>query len=154
IGDSRAAALVSKYGSIDWLCWPRFDSPSIFCSMLDRQKGGLWSIAPLEPYETTRSYLGNSNILQTEFICANGQATLTDLMPVASEAFKRCNLVASHELLRELVCTDGEIRIKVNFQPRPFYGMRSVRIRDVGKLGLRMDVDRGTYWLRSSVPLK
>ncbi len=153
IGDCRAAALVSKYGSIDWLCWPRFDSPSIFAGILDRDKGGAWSIAPLDPCTTIRSYLGNSNVLRTEFHCSSGRATLTDLMPVASEEFKRHNLVPTHELLRQLVCTEGEIAIKIDFQPRPAYGTKSACLRDMGLLGLRMDVGRGAYWLHSSIPL-
>ncbi|HEV8490930.1 MAG TPA: trehalase-like domain-containing protein, partial [Candidatus Angelobacter sp.] len=104
IGDCRSVALVSKYGSIDWLCWPRFDSPSIFAGILDPSKGGFWSIAPLESCVTQRSYVGNSNILQTDFYGASGRATLVDLMPVASEEYKRQNMVPTHELLRQLVC--------------------------------------------------
>ena len=153
IGDCRAVALISKYGSIDWLCWPRFDSPSLFGAMLDPNIGGFWSIAPMESYETKRNYVGRSNVLQTDFHSPGGRATLTDLMPVATEDFKRKHMVPTHELLRQLVCTEGEIRIKVDFQPRAFYGAKPARIRDLGPLGLRMDVGRGTYWLRSSIPL-
>jgi GH15 family glucan-1,4-alpha-glucosidase len=153
IGDCRGVALVSKYGSIDWLCWPRFDSPSIFAGILDQTKGGYWSIAPLEPCVTQRSYVGNSNILQTDFQGASGRATLVDFMPVASEEYKRQNIVPTHELVRQLVCTEGKIAIKIDFQPRPAYGARPARIQDMGRLGLRMDVGRGTYWLRSTVPM-
>jgi GH15 family glucan-1,4-alpha-glucosidase len=153
IGDCRGVALVSKYGSIDWLCWPRFDSPSIFAGILDPTKGGFWSIAPVEPCVTQRSYVGNSNILQTDFYGASGRATLVDLMPVASEEYKRQNMVPTHELLRQLVCTEGKIAIKIDFQPRPAYGAKPARIQDMGRLGLRMDVGRGTYWLRSTIPM-
>jgi len=154
IGDCRATALISNYGSIDWLCWPRFDSPSIFAGILDRSKGGFWSIAPMEVRETTRRYVGDSNVLETEFHCSGGRATLTDLMPVAAEDFKRKNMLPAHELLRQLVCTDGEVEIRFDFEPRPSYGAKPACIRDMGPLGLRMHVGGGTYWLRSSVPLR
>jgi len=146
-------ALVSKYGSIDWLCWPRFDSPSIFAAILDPTQGGFWSIAPLESCVTQRSYVGNSNVLQTDFYGASGRATLVDLMPVASEEYKRQNMVPTHELVRQLVCTEGKTAIRIDFQPRPAYGAQPAHIQDMGPLGLRMDVGRGTYWLRSSVPM-
>jgi len=152
-GDCRSAALISKQGSLDWLCWPRFDSPSIFARILDRNKGGFWSIAPLESCVSTRRYVGNSNILQTDFHGASGRATLFDFMPVASEQFKRQHMVPTHELMRQLVCTEGEIAIKIDYQPRPAYGAKPAGIRDMGPLGLRMDVGRGTYWLRSSISM-
>ncbi|HEY5027160.1 MAG TPA: glycoside hydrolase family 15 protein, partial [Candidatus Angelobacter sp.] len=154
IGDCRAAALVSRYGSIDWLCWPRFDSPSIFAAILDREKGGYWSISPVGPREFQRAYIRDSNVLETHFVCAGGRATLTDLMPVASEEFKRRNMLPDHELIRRIVCTEGELEIQVDFRPRAEYGLTAVRIRDLGAGGLRMDVGRGAYWLRSSVPLE
>ncbi|MBZ5653444.1 MAG: DUF5911 domain-containing protein [Acidobacteriia bacterium] len=62
IGDCRAAALVSSYGSVDWLCWPRFDSPSIFAALVDPQQGGYWSICPLHPIRVEQSNVGISQI--------------------------------------------------------------------------------------------
>jgi GH15 family glucan-1,4-alpha-glucosidase len=153
IGDCRSTALVSRSGSIDWLCWPRYDSPAIFAAIVDQKLGGRWSISPVQPFASRRSYHCDSNVLETEFVLPDGRATLTDLMPVASEAFKRENLVPDHELLRQIVCTEGEIEIEVDFVPRAFYGWRPVRIRDAGFHGLRMDLGRGAYWLRSNIPL-
>jgi GH15 family glucan-1,4-alpha-glucosidase len=154
IGDCRAAALVSRYGSIDWLCWPRFDSPAVFAGILDsdNEKAGCWSIAPTAPCRHRRNYVRDSNVLETHFICGAGQATLTDLMPVASEEFKRCNLMPDHELLRHLVCTEGELEIEIRFCPRSSYGAKPIKMRGNG-FSLRMDVGHGAYWLRSTVPL-
>ena len=154
IGDCRAAALISKYGSIEWLCWPRFDSPSIFAAILDREHGGWWSISPRGEFEARHSYVQDSNVLQTEFMCSGGRAILTDLMPVASESFKRKNLLPDHELMREITCTDGEVEIEVEFHPRAQYGLKPVRIREIGKCGMRMDVETGAYWLRCSQPMQ
>jgi GH15 family glucan-1,4-alpha-glucosidase len=154
IGDCRAAALVSKKGSIDWLCWPLFDSSAIFSALLDPQKGGYWSIRPAVPCRIERSYLENSNVLQTRFVTSDGCSTLTDLMPVASEAFKRENLVPDHELVRQLECTAGEMRVEVEFRPRADYGRRNLTVRELGKLGLRIDVGRGAYWLRSNIKMR
>lgn len=153
IGDCRAAALVSRYGSIDWLCWPRFDSPSIFAAILDQEKGGHWSISPVGAREFQRAYIRDSNVLETHFVCPSGRATLTDLMPVATEEFKRRNMLPDHDLIRQIVCTEGELEIEVDFRPRAEYGLKAVRIRDLGACGLRMDVGRGAYWLRSNGPL-
>src|SRR5438876_569275 len=74
IGDCRSAALISRQGSLDWLCWPRFDSASIFAALLDSDRGGFWSIIPTAPYETERSYIENTNVLETRFTCAEGSA--------------------------------------------------------------------------------
>jgi len=154
IGDCRAAALVSKHGSIDWLCWPRFDSSAVFSALLDPAKGGFWSIRPVGPFDTDRAYVRDSNVLETNFTCATGRATLTDFMPVASEAFKRENLVPDHELVRQLQCTDGEIRIEIEFRPRADYGNHPLKIREFENFGLRMDVGCGAYWLRSNIPMQ
>jgi GH15 family glucan-1,4-alpha-glucosidase len=84
IGDCRSAALVGRDGSIDWLCWPRFDSPSLFAALLDASAGH-WRIAPAAPFRSTRRYIENTNVLETRFETDTGTLVLTDLMPVASE---------------------------------------------------------------------
>jgi len=154
IGDCRAAALVSRYGSIDWLCWPRFDSPPVFAALLDHHRtcAGYWSISPAAPSECKHAYIVDSNVVETHFTSASGSATLTDLMPVASEAFKRRSLTPDHEMLRQLVCTAGEMEITVDFRPRAGFESKPLALRSTG-WGLRMEVKRGAYWLRSSVPL-
>jgi GH15 family glucan-1,4-alpha-glucosidase len=154
IGDSRTAALVSRAGSVDWLCWPRFDSPSLFASLLDARMGGRWQIAPNQPYCVDRCYVGLSNVLQTKFRGSSGEAVLTDLMPVASEEFKRQDLLPEHEVLRQLECVSGEIPVRVLFHPRADYGRRPVTLRKVPHCGIRLDVGRGVCWLRSSVPME
>lgn len=95
----------------------------------------------------------DSNVLHTEFLCARGRATLTDAMAVASEDFKRANLLSDHEIVREITCTHGELEIDVDFEPRAGYGQSAVKIRNLGANGMRMDIGRGAYLLRSSNPL-
>ncbi|HZQ22208.1 MAG TPA: glycoside hydrolase family 15 protein [Terriglobales bacterium] len=153
IGDCRSAALVSNRGAIDWLCWPRFDSPSIFARILDRDRGGYWSIRPSGSFTVKRWYVQDSNVLETEFLCKAGRATLTDLMPVSSEEFKCTTLLPDHELVREVRCSEGECEVEIDFYPRAQYGLKSMRMQSLGNFGVRMDVNRGAYWLRSSIPL-
>ncbi|HSE49907.1 MAG TPA: glycoside hydrolase family 15 protein [Terriglobales bacterium] len=154
IGDCRAAALVSRAGSLDWLCWPRFDSPAIFAALLDRERGGYWRIAPADAHEARRRYVGESNVLETTFTGASGSATLTDLMPVASEQFKNEHLIPDHEVVRRVECTAGAVELDVEFFPRSQYGLKARALRERGKLGLRLEDGRGAYWLRASVPLE
>ena len=89
IGDCRAAGLISRDGSLDWLCFPRFDSPSIFGALLDASAGGRFHVRPITPFRSKRRYLPDTNILETTFHVLGGAAVLRDLMPVASEEDKR-----------------------------------------------------------------
>lgn len=82
IGDGHSAALVSRAGSIDWLCWPRFDSDACFAALLGTQEHGFWQIAPLEQARSDRCYQTDTLVLQTEFTTAAGKAQLIDFMPV------------------------------------------------------------------------
>ena len=154
IGDCRSAALISRYGSLDWLCWPRFDSPAIFAALLDPDRGGHWSIAPAEVRSIHRQYIRETNVLQTSFDCSPGKAVLTDLMPVASEEFKRRAPLPDHEITRQIECTSGSVRVEVEYFPRPDFGAGSAGLRARGQLGIQAQVGRGVYWLRSSAPLR
>ncbi|MDG3008196.1 glycoside hydrolase family 15 protein [Paludisphaera mucosa] len=83
IGDLHTAALVGQDGSIDWLCYPRFDSPSVFAAILDDRKGGSFRVAPSCPHATRRQlYWPDTNVLITRFLSENGVAEVTDFMPV------------------------------------------------------------------------
>src|SRR5688572_28178170 len=102
IGDGRSVALISREGSIDWLCWPRFDSPSLFGALLDHQVGGAWSIMPTEPSDVERRYIDGTNVVQTRFRTTTGVLELSDFMPAASEAEKRRLLWPEQELIRQV----------------------------------------------------
>jgi GH15 family glucan-1,4-alpha-glucosidase len=149
IGDCRSAALVSKYGCIDWLCWPRFDSPSIFAALLDRERGGSWKISPVTPFSVQRGYVKDSNVLETKFQTSSGVAVLTDLMPVRDAA--QSLMVPDHEIVRQVTCTYGELEIETELAPRSNYGETAPPIHDCGKLGIRIDNGYGVYWLRSTI---
>ena len=152
IGDGRSVALVSRAGSIDWLCWPRFDSPSLFGALIDEQRGGSWRITPAASMghaRVTRAYEPDSNVLTTRFETADGVATLTDLMPALHEREKHIRLVPDHELVRRVICERGEVAFEVDCDPRPRYGAREVGWRRRGRLGLQADVDGGLLTLRS-----
>ncbi len=153
IGNCRSAALVSKCGSIDWLCWPRFDKPSIFAALLDRERGGHWRISPAGEADTQRRYVPNSNVLETRFHNASGSAILTDVMPGSARASRERILVPDYEILRTITCVDGEFELEIDFKPMADYGKDKVQIREFDKLALRFAVGRGVYFLRTSIAL-
>ena len=85
IGDCQAAALVGRNGSIDWLCWPRFDSDACFAALLGTEEHGHWRIAPRDPEaRVTRRYRADTLILETRFECDEGAVTLVDFMPMGA----------------------------------------------------------------------
>jgi GH15 family glucan-1,4-alpha-glucosidase len=132
IGCTRSVALVARGGSIDWLCWPRFDSPSIFGRLLDLDKGGFFAIYPAIEHEATRQYLDATNVIETTFTTASGTARLLDLMPVMTEDEKRSTMSPFRQLLRRIEVIDGEIPIEVIYAPRPDYARITPRLRHRG----------------------
>ncbi len=82
IGDCRSAALVAPDGSVDWCCLPHFDSPAIFCRLLDADRGGFFQLAPADGYTSSMAYMPESNVLQTIFTTAEAQLRLVDYMPI------------------------------------------------------------------------
>ncbi len=153
IGDCRSAALISDDGSVDWLCWPRFDSPSTFAALLDQERGGRFRIGPAGPFTVERRYLPDTNVLETTFSSHAGTIRLTDLMPVAQEAEKRRHLWPDHQLLRVVDCLAGEVEVQLTFEPRPGYAATRPHLRTEGVLGLFYEHGGSVLTLESDFPL-
>jgi GH15 family glucan-1,4-alpha-glucosidase len=132
IGCTRSVALVSRGGSIDWLCWPRFDSPSIFGRLLDIDAGGFFAIHPAIDHDAKRCYLDGTNVIETTFTTNSGTAKLLDLMPLMTEEEKRTTLTPFRQLLRRIEVIDGELPIEVIYAPRPDYARITPRLQQRG----------------------
>jgi GH15 family glucan-1,4-alpha-glucosidase len=123
LSDCRSAALVSRDGSVDWLCFPRFDGPSVFCRLLD-PAGGRFAIRPAGEFQASRRYVDQTMVLETTFATAGGTAVLTDALAVGrNERGHDLGARSPSTLLRRLACTDGEIEAEVSYAPRPEYGL-------------------------------
>jgi GH15 family glucan-1,4-alpha-glucosidase len=123
IGDLRTAALVTTDGEIDWFCSPRFDSPSLFASLLDRRRGGYCRVAPAAEgtsagYVSRQLYFPDSAILITRFMSHEGVGELVDFMPIADPARR----AESHRLVRLLRVVRGQMRFTFECVPRFDYG--------------------------------
>jgi GH15 family glucan-1,4-alpha-glucosidase len=132
IGCTRSIALVSRSGSIDWLCWPRFDSESVFGRILDAEKGGYFAIQPAIPFESQRRYLEGTNVIETTFTTGSGIVRLLDLMPVMTELEKQKRLSPFRQLLRRVECVEGDVPLIVTYAPRPDYGRVTPSIKARG----------------------
>jgi len=113
IGDCETAALVSRSGSIDWLCWPRFDSDACFAALLGTVDNGRWLIAPVEEARISRRYRPDTLILETRFETASGAVTLIDFMPPRGEA---------SDVVRIVVGERGAVRMRTELVIRFGYG--------------------------------
>jgi len=155
IGDCRTAALVSRWGSVDFLCLPRFDSASVFAALLDAERGGRFFVRPVGEFRVRRRYLGRTNVLETTFETGGGVLRLTDAMSVAGEADRRGELQPEHELLRCLECLAGEVEVEVGCDPRPDWGAHgaAAEARDRRALGVTWELGNQLLILRSEVPV-
>jgi GH15 family glucan-1,4-alpha-glucosidase len=116
IGDYRSAALVARDGSVDWLCWPRFDSPACFAALLGKRENGRWRIAPAgKSFQTRRRYRDGALILETEFETATGRATLVDFMALRE---------AAPALIRIVIGKSGYVDFQTELLIRFGYGSR------------------------------
>ena len=133
IGDGFSAALVRTDGAIDWLCLPRFDSPSVFGALLDEKNGGSTSVSPVDyPFESLQRYDPDTNVLETLFqIEGQGTIRLTDYMPWTDDPRS-----AMHEVHRRVQCVEGEAVAKVVFDPRFDYGRASTKLEIDGRSAL------------------
>ncbi len=125
ISDCNGAALIGQNGSIDWLCFPRFDGPSVFTKLLD-QRGGHWSIRPVADARITRRYLPETMTLETRFVTDSGVLVLVDALATGpnEEAHGHClGADAPHLLIRQVTCESGEVLVDFLYEPRPEYGL-------------------------------
>lgn len=154
VGNCRTAALISARGSVDWLCLPRFDSPSIFGALLDARRGGSFQVCPEGEFDARRRYVPDTNILETTFRSSTGTLRLLDLMPVTDEESRHRHLSPDHELLRVLECVEGEVDVVARCVPRPGYGKRPARLRREGALGIFYEHGAGVLALQGDLPLE
>ena len=150
IGDLNTVALVSKRGSIDFMCFPDFDSPSIFAAMLDKDKGGYFNIHPLlEDINHKQLYLPETNILLTRFLSEEGVAEITDFMPEEEN-------YGGKEIIRRVACIKGEMRFKLECCPRFDYARAGHTINQINEHEIIISSQgsqRLVLRLLSSVPL-
>ena len=126
IGNMRSAALVSTDGTIDFFCFPEFDSPSVFAALLDPEKGGCFEIQPkFEAMRTKQLYLPDTNILLTRFLSQDGLAELTDFMPIVDGTKPGGPGQRVNRVVRNILVVRGEVRFRLRCAPRFDYGRAS-----------------------------
>ncbi|MFE1796771.1 glycoside hydrolase family 15 protein [Streptomyces sp. NPDC059517] len=134
VGDLQTAALVSSDGTVDWLCAPRFDSPSVFASLLDHDRGGHFTVSADTAQPPVQIYLQDTAILVTRFLTESGVGEVVDFMPV--ERPERA--VGRHRLVRILRVTRGRVRFSLECRPRFDYGRAGHRV-GLGEDTVRFD---------------
>ncbi len=149
IGNMRTAALVGMNGSIDWYCYPHFDSPSVFGAILDDQKGGRFQIAAdADGVRHKQFYWPSTNVLVTRFLLADGIAELEDFMPVGLPS----NSPEYRHVYRRIRCVRGTVRISVSCRPAFDYG-RQAHDTQVEANGATFTSGSLTLGLSTAVPL-
>src|SRR5205823_1315223 len=148
IGNMRTAALVGQDGSLDWLCLPRFDSPSVFGAVLDDRIGGRFRIAPtVREYRRKQHYWPDTNVLVTRFLHADGIGEIEDYMPVGPGAS------ADDVLVRRVKVVRGKLPFTLECRPAFDYARAKHHTR-VDEHGARFDGPGLSLGLAASVPLK
>jgi GH15 family glucan-1,4-alpha-glucosidase len=152
LSDSQGSALVSRGGSIDWACLPRFDGPSVFARILGPDAGH-WRIAPAAEAEVERAYVDGTMVLRTVFKTPSGAAALTDAMPFGkSEREHGIGRDSPHAIIRVVEGLEDEVEIECEFQPRPEYGL-TIPMLLPHPGGLRTRGGPRAYVLSTEIPL-
>jgi GH15 family glucan-1,4-alpha-glucosidase len=142
LSDCRSAALVSRDGSVDWLCFPRFDGPSVFARILD-ERAGHWSIKPVGDFTTERRYFEDTLVLATTFKTASGNVVLVDALAVGrSERGHELGHGATSTLLRAVWGIEGEVEVELELAARPEYGLIMPLLEEAD----------GGVWIRGGAP--
>jgi len=151
IGNMQSIALVGMHGSIDFLCYPDFDSPTVFAALLDDQRGGHFEICPhFANMRVRQLYLPETNILLTRFLAEEGVAELTDYMPIEE------NGAQPNEIVRKVSVIRGNVSFKMSCQPRFNYGAGRHTVRVSGGCATFFPADAGCppMSLYSTIPVR
>ena len=149
IGDMQTAALVATDGTVDWMCFPRFDSPSVFASLLDQRGGGRFALAPVGKHVTKQMYLPNTAVLVTRFLSEGGVAEVVDFMPVDRPGVA----TDRHRLVRMVRGIRGKMTLQARVVPRFDYG-RAAHKTHVSEAGVVFDGSTPVLALSSTWPLE
>jgi len=145
IGDMRTAALVCRDGSIDWLCWPRFDSASCFAALLGAPEHGRWLIAPKGNAKMRRAYRDTTMILETTFSTKEGKVCVVDFMPTGAD---------HSSIVRLVIGREGAVRMRTDLVVRFDYGISIPWVARVDEKTLSMVAGPHMLTLRTPAPLK
>ncbi len=153
IGNMRTAALVSVRGSIDWLCFPRFDSPSVFAALVDDERGGRFSIGPVhdDGVRFRQFYWPDTNILVTRFLSVDGAGEIEDFMPVGAQ--RSDDVGGPDQIIRRVKVVRGRVELDVWCEPAFDYARAAARV-NVGAGGAMFEGPGLTLALATSVPLR
>src|SRR5467141_2798537 len=147
VGNLRTAALIGLYGAVDFLCWPRFDSPSIFASLLDDERGGSFELtAVLADARQRQLYLPDTNVLLTRFLSPDGVAEISDFMSIGDSD-------AGSRLVRRVKAVRGTIRFRMRCMPRFDYARLDHKICAEADTVIFTGSDNLALRLRASVPV-
>ena len=155
-----SAALVGTDGSVDWCCFPRFDSPSVFAAILDQKIGGYFRISPAgSGFESSQRYIPDTNILETTFTGEAGEVSITDFMPLTGDNDGDPDTPPPdppHEIHRIAACISGQVELRCDFRPRHDYARAVPDFRplrcDSGGAAVQVGGGRQTMTLLASIP--
>jgi len=150
ISDRHSCALINTGGSVEWLAFPRFDSPSVFGRLLGPD-AGYWRITPSGEWTSARRYVDRTLVLETTFTTPTGVLVLTDLLALGPDnGGHRLGIGVPHLLVRRLSCTSGQVEVDISYAPRPEYGLVVPLLTSVdGGVTAR----GGAEWLVLTAPL-
>ncbi|WP_333756909.1 glycoside hydrolase family 15 protein [Streptomyces sp. IBSBF 3352] len=149
IGDLRSVALVGVDGTIDWYCCGAFDSPSVFASILDTERGGCFELAAAVPARTKQFYFPDTNVLITRFFTEDGVGEIQDFMPVGGNPAE----TDRHRLIRRVVCVRGSLPFRTRIAPRFGYGADPHTLRMIDDVAV-FESAKLSLGLTSTVPLE